>query len=102
MNRDRADLKSIHRYSSKNRDLLSGSEFAACFYCLARFNPEEIQDWVDGEQVESGDLDDGVTALCPKCGIDAVLPSAAPINWDTTLLSEMQAYWFKRDKVKDG
>lgn len=36
-------------------------------------------DWIDGRQVETGSTQDGVTALCPRCGIDAVLPSAATI-----------------------
>ena len=92
--RSDADLRSIHRFSSQHRALLAHSERAGCFYCEAEFAPSEITDWSDGPQVETGDLDDGVTALCPRCGIDAVLPSAAPIRWDATLLAEMRAHWF--------
>jgi hypothetical protein len=92
--RSRADLESIHRYSSRHRELLAVSEFAGCFYCKSRFRPDEVADWVDGRQPETGNLEDGVTALCPRCGIDAVLPSAAPIRWDDSLLDEMHRYWF--------
>ena len=92
--RTRADLESIHRFSSNNRELLRQSDTASCFYCLASFPAGEILDWVDGPQNKSGEHDDGVTALCPRCGIDSVLPSAAPIKHDAELLTEMNQYFF--------
>jgi hypothetical protein len=39
---------------------------------------------------------DGVTALCPRCGIDAVLPSAVPVALTAELLAAMHAHWFCR------
>ena len=92
--RSRADLESIHRFSDHHRDLLARSERAGCFYCRRLFDPKEIEEWVDGPQVETGDTADGVTALCPHCGIDAVLPSAAPIRLDAELLAEMHRHYF--------
>ena len=89
-----ADLESVHRYSSGHRELLERSDRAGCFYCRRLFDPVQITDWVDGRQVETGDVSDGVTALCPHCGIDAVLPSAAPIVLGADLLAEMHRYWF--------
>jgi hypothetical protein len=89
-----SDLESVHRYSSQHRELLARSERAGCFYCQQLFDPAEIVDWVDGAQVESGDTAVGVTALCPRCGNDAVLPSAAPIQLGLGLLAEMHRYWF--------
>ena len=91
---DRADLESIHRYSSNNRSLLAKSKLAGCFYCGVIYDANSIQDWVDGKQIESGELDDGVTALCARCGIDSVLPDAAPISLDEKLLAEMHEHWF--------
>ena len=93
--RSRADLESIHRYSSRHRHLFPTSAMVGCFYCLATFEPGEVQDWIDGDQLTTGDTEDGITALCPRCGIDAVLPSAAPIRFDGTLLTEMHSYWFE-------
>ena len=95
--RNRADLESIHKFSSRNRQLLEESDLAGCFYCQARFAPSDILDWIPENLDDSSEgLDSGVTALCPKCGIDSVLPSAAPIQFDDTLLSDMKAYWFDR------
>jgi len=61
---------------------------------LASFPPGEISEWVDGAQIETGELEDGVTALCPRCGIDAVLPAEAPIHLTAELFLEMKAYFF--------
>ena len=96
--RSRADLESIWRFCTRQRELLGRSDRAGCFYCLAIFAPAEIEDWVDEPPRADGRLTgapdaDGVTALCPRCGIDAVLPSAA-VSIDAPLLVEMQAHYF--------
>ena len=91
---NRADLESIHRFSSRHRELLARSDRAGCFYCRQIFDPAAITDWVDGPQVGTGDTADGVTALCPRCGSDAVLPSAMPVALTAELLAEMRAHWF--------
>jgi hypothetical protein len=93
---NRADLESIHKFCDHHRDLLTRSEKAGCFYCGAIFDPGEIIDWIDGPQVETGGTEGGVTALCPRCGIDAVLPSAAPIPLNDDVLAEMHRHWFER------
>ena len=91
----RADQESLHRFSSRNRDALETSARAGCFYCCAIFDPREIKDWVDGRQVETGSLDDGITALCPRCGIDSVLPDTIPgTSLTPELLAEMKGHWF--------
>ena len=97
--RSAADLESVHRFCTNNRELLTGSDQAGCFYCQAIFDARQVEDWVDGPQVETGELADGITALCPRCGIDAVLPSAAPIKLDASLLAAMHQYWFERTRT---
>lgn len=99
MPRSDADLRSIHRFCTRNRDLLARAELAGCFYCESEFAASEVSDWVDlPARVEASDarVDRGETALCPRCGIDSVLPSSAPFAWDDQLLPEMHQYWFGR------
>lgn len=81
------EQESIHRFCTRNRSRLAESDRAGCFYCEVLFPPSEITEWIDGRQVETGNVNDGVTALCPRCGIDAVLPSAAPIRLTSELLA---------------
>ena len=42
-----------------------------CFHCLAIFPVTEVDNGCDGKRIG------GVTALCPRCGSDTVLPDAA-------------------------
>jgi len=73
-----------HNHSSKHRAEILSSERCGCFYCLKTFDPSEIQDWLDDEQ----------TALCAKCGIDAVIGSESGFPITKEFLGEMHKYWF--------
>ena len=88
-----ADQRSIHKFSDHHRDLMARSDRAGCFYCQEFFAPAEILDWIDAPD-DDNPSDKGATALCPKCGIDAVLPSAAPVQLTPELLAEMHDFWF--------
>ena len=89
-----ADQESLHRLCTANRDALAQTSLAGCFYCCEIFAPAEIKDWVDGRPVETGSTADGITALCPRCGIDAVLPEMRDVALSKDLLVEMRAHWF--------
>lgn len=83
---DAEALEAAHRHSSLHRQAVLASDDCACFYCLRQFAPAEIAQWVDGEQ----------TALCPRCGIDAVLGSACPYPLTAAFLTQMHQFWFER------
>ncbi len=67
-------LEEIHKLCGWHRDAIVASPSVGCFYCLAIYSPSEIEDWVD--EPEDCPRGPGKTALCPKCGIDAVLPES--------------------------
>lgn len=77
-------LNDAHGHSSLHRAEVVASDACACFFCLQRFVPGEITDWVD----------DGETALCPRCGIDAVLGSACGFPLTPEFLRAMNDSWF--------
>ena len=78
------DLRAAHARSLRNRADLSKGGLCGCFHCLSVFDASEVRDWATG-----------TTALCPRCGIDAVLAAhAAPI--DPEFLQRMRARWFER------
>jgi hypothetical protein len=58
------EAKAIADRSWHNRHRLTPGTACGCFYCRATFPAEDVQFRVD----------DGLTALCPRCGIDSVLP----------------------------
>lgn len=76
-----------HERSSHHRPEVEASEVCGCFYCLATFAPSAIDEWID-------EGDGGETALCPKCGIDAVLGSASGLALTPGFLRQMHEVWF--------
>ena len=81
-----------HRYSAHHRKRVLASRRCGCFHCLAMFRREEIARWTDRPAPRA----DGVTALCPRCGIDAVLPDNMPrVRLTRAFLRAMHARWFK-------
>lgn len=78
-------LTEVHRYSSQHRAILQQSQHCGCFYCLEVFEYSEIEDWIDDEQ----------TAMCPHCGVDAVLPRF-PQYVEKDLLNAMHQLFFNR------
>jgi hypothetical protein len=58
---------------------------------LQSFPPAEINEWID----------DNGTAMCPRCGIDAVIGSASGFSLSEKFLQQMHHYWFERShKIK--
>jgi hypothetical protein len=83
-------LIAAHEHSMNNRQLLVAGGLCGCFYCLHTFGAEEVSEWID----------DGRTALCPRCHVDAVLSSQVdPV--DPTFLKRMHARWFERSDKLD-
>jgi hypothetical protein len=77
-----------HRHSIRHRREILDSLTCGCFYCLALFTPGEVGKWVDEEAGV------GQTALCPGCGIDSVIGSAAGYPITRDFLSRMHRHWF--------
>ena len=82
-------LKDAHVHAKHHRkDVEAGP--CGCFYCLSTFDGLAVAEWIDraGEKA--------TTALCPRCGIDAVLPAARslPID-DPEFLEGMHRVWFE-------
>lgn len=77
-------LKHLHTYSSHNRKWVDTSMVCHCFSCKRQVPREDVVRFID----------DGQTALCPICGVDALLPDGIDEPLDEVILSEMHEYWF--------
>ncbi len=78
------DYIDAHRFSSGHKAQLQGDTLCGCFYCLSVFPPREIEAWLDPEG----------TALCPHCGIDAVIGASSGYPITREFLEKMRNYWF--------
>jgi hypothetical protein len=78
------EIKEASKYSIRNRKQLEFSKIAGCYYCCKIFLPNLIDNWTDNYK----------TAICPLCGIDAVLGDASPYQIDYSTLKALKKYWF--------
>lgn len=83
------DVVGAHQTCTNHRDAIAHASRCGCFHCCATFSPAAIADWVDAPP---GEPTGGTTALCPRCGIDSVIPLEP--SMDETFLARMQAHWF--------
>lgn len=70
----------IHSYTFENRRLLKRYKECTCLYCGYTFNYTKINNWVKDQNE--------LTAICPKCGIDSVVPTRVNNNVDNYTLTE--------------
>jgi hypothetical protein len=83
------DLTSAYAHAVRHRVEVLRSDICGCFYCLETFDTSTIRNWIDT----------GQTALCPRCGIDAVIGSASGFDLTPEFLGGMQRRWFKNLKT---
>lgn len=77
-------IKKAAIMSLNNRTQVVKSNKCGCYYCCSIFNAEDVIFFVD----------EGTTALCPKCGVDAVIPDSIIVDLNYMLLEELKKYWF--------
>jgi hypothetical protein len=77
----------LHRHTRANRMELEASEVCGCIACERIYFPSEIVRWLEDE---SGNE----TAVCPHCGVDAVVGSASGIPIMPGVLRRAHERWF--------
>ncbi|WP_242109781.1 cytoplasmic protein [Luteimonas aquatica] len=84
MGRVMNDVIQAHRHSSGHRHEIEISATCGCFYCGEIYMPSKIEKWAD----------QGMTAICPICGIDSVIGDASGYPVNKEFLSAMRKTWF--------
>ena len=67
--------------ATNNIEELDKYDMCGCYYCIRTFEVDEILEFTDN----------GNTALCPHCGIDAVIPGMV----NGFFLEKAHERWFK-------
>jgi len=57
-------LENVTKASTNNIDALDDYDFCGCYFCIRVFSSDEVAEFTD----------QGTTALCPHCGVDAIIP----------------------------
>jgi hypothetical protein len=77
-------VKDAVLYSMKNKANLEDSSQAGCYYCYKIFDPQQITEYTD----------EGKTAICPFCKVDAVLPNLNLMEFSEEFLKKTHKHWF--------
>lgn len=97
---DHPELAEMHDHSFRNRDEVIASAVCGCFACLKTFPSADIGEWWDldstglsrGSELTGPGV--GMTAVCPCCGLDAVLGDQCGRELTSEFLAQMQQMWF--------
>ena len=96
------ELLAAFHYTSKNWAQIQASRVCGCCSCMQVFPADEIIAWTGLEMDNFDDpaAVDKQTALCPRCGGEAVLgdKSGYPIN--PQFLCRMNEAWFQRTIIR--
>ena len=77
-------LRAAHKCSIHHRIQIEASKLCGCFSCISTFVPLKIEEWTDTAD----------TAICPMCGMDAVIGDASGFPITKQFLSKMCKAWF--------
>lgn len=74
-------------HSICNKEELENAKKCGCFYCLKIYDTSQIKEWIEEETGLK-------TAICPYCGIDAVIAESTDYELCDELLAYMYSIWF--------
>lgn len=80
----RRKLGDIYQYSTRHKKSILESPYAGCFFCKTLVPTRDITEWVHEDQ----------TAICPKCGVDSLLPDNQYFPITPELLQIMYEEYF--------
>ncbi|MEC7525584.1 MAG: cytoplasmic protein [Myxococcota bacterium] len=83
------DIVNAHTWCDAHREVLRRSAACGCFSCAQIYSFDAIEEWIGSD-----------TALCPKCGIDAVIGSASGYPIETDFLRRMRDHFFLPPREK--
>lgn len=81
-------MKSVQgeRSYENQKDILS-SKICGCYFCLNVYESKLVKDYVKDKN--------GFTAICPKCGIDSVVPFDLELDSNPDLFKLSPKAWRK-------
>jgi hypothetical protein len=97
-----ADLLDAHRHTTHNRVEIERSRICACLRCAQIFPPTEIVAWggLDTSDLEDPAIWSTGTALCPRCGGEAVIGDASGYPIEPDFIGRMHAAWFQKTIIR--
>ncbi|MBC7956585.1 MAG: cytoplasmic protein [Cytophagales bacterium] len=95
-------LVAAYRYTSNNWALIGGSKVCGCCNCVEVFAADEIVAWTGLDMTNADDAKavEKQTAMCPRCGSEAVLGDKAGYLINAQFLTQMNEAWFQKTLIR--
>jgi hypothetical protein len=95
-------LLAAYRYTSNNWGSIQGSKVCGCCNCVEVFAADEIVAWtgLDVHNVDDPKAVEKQTAMCPRCGSEAVLGDKTGYPIDAQFLGRMNEAWFQKTLIR--
>lgn len=77
-----------HSHTIRNMDEIERSQKCGCIACCSIYDADQVEECI-------GEMDDDkMTALCMKCGTDAVIGDASGLEINPGVLKALNKRWF--------
>jgi len=96
------ELLAAYRYTTNNWAQISASKVCGCCNCVQIFPADEVAAWTGLDMVNMNDPKavDNQTALCPRCGSEAVIGDGTGFAINANFLARMNEAWFQRTIIR--
>lgn len=95
-------LLAAHPHTTNNRAELEASQMCGCCSCMEIFPTEEIVAWtgLDMSNFNNPDAASAETALCPRCGSEALIGDKSGYPMHPDFLHRMNQAWFQKTIIR--
>ena len=96
------ELLAAYRYTSNNYGQIEASQVCGCCNCVELFKPDEIVGWtgLTMDNMTDPKAVNQQTAMCPRCGSEAVLGDGCGFPINANFLARMNEAWFQRTLIR--
>ena len=96
------ELLAAYRYLSNNWTQIESSKVCGCCNCQQIFAADEIVAWtgLDIQNMHDPQAVSAQTAMCPRCGSEAVLGDRSGLPITGQFLARMNEAWFQRTVIR--
>jgi len=95
-------LLAAYRYTTNNWAQIQASKQCGCCNCVEIFPADEIVGWtgLDMTNMDDPAAIDQQTAMCPRCGTEAVLGDKTGYPINAQFLGSMNEAWFQQTLIR--
>ncbi|MCQ2772341.1 MAG: sel1 repeat family protein [Bacilli bacterium] len=85
-------FEEIFKHATNNELDILNSDTCSCIFCRHTYSARGVKEWIS--------TGNGTNAICPNCGIDAVVGDASGYTFDKASLKEINLYFYNEENMQ--